>query len=363
MTKTQPPTRMLQAAFLAANRCAVGLLTRRIREGDGGPLTRGGAAGQETRRASCVVVLLALVLAAPLAGAAAEGLRTSLGPEGPASISYGGHELLAPKSPPEAEAATAGGTPVRFAKPPVCTLKDGTWTQTWDGLEIVTRLRQDKDVLALDVTLRNTGTQPLARIDYRPLALHFPRRPQGGRWFWGYEVSVDTEESPGVLVADWGEDKLALCVERGSPKPAAEDAARPMTIGFRGNYGPFDAAVKTPVFFRTTFNPPLDPGKPWTFRASLRLASAATPMEKVAGDSYAGFAKALPFALAWPDRRPIGASSWPATTRSGRRTRAATLTTRRSTSFPTRGGRPSANASSSSPTGALPRSRRPAARA
>jgi len=266
MAKTHTPLRMLQAAFLVA-----------------------------------------LALGTPRAGAAAEGLRTSFGPEGPASISYGGHELLAPKSLPEAEAATAGGTPVRFAAPPRCTLKDGAWTQTWDGLEIVTRLRQDKDVLALDVTLRNTGTQPLARIDYRPLALHFPRRPQGGRWFWGYEVSVDTEESPGVLVADWGEDKLALCAERGSPKPTAEDAARPMTIGFRGNYGPYDSAVKTPVFFRTSFNPPLDPGKPWTFRASIRLASSATPMDKVAGDIYAGFAKALPPAFNWPDRRPIGA--------------------------------------------------------
>ena len=43
--------------------CAVGLLTHRARKGDSGPLTRGGAAGQETRRASCVVVLCLAVWA------------------------------------------------------------------------------------------------------------------------------------------------------------------------------------------------------------------------------------------------------------------------------------------------------------
>lgn len=251
--------------------------------------------------------LVVLVLAPSRAGAAEEELRTSFGPEGPTSISYNGTELLVAKSPPAADAAIPSGTTIRFAQAPACTFKDGVWTQTWDGLEVMTRLRQDKDVLSMDVALRNTGSQPLAKVNYEPFRLHFPRRPQGGRWYWGYEVSVDAEESPGVVVADWGRDKLALCVERGSPTPTAEDASRPMTIGFKGNYGPYDSAVRTPVFFRANFAPPLDPGKRWTFSASVRLASSATPMDKVAGDIYAGFAKAVPFALNWPDRRPIGA--------------------------------------------------------
>ena len=254
------------------------------------------------------VFLAALAMAAPRAGAAEEGLRTSFGPEGPASISYHGAELLVAKSSPAVEAVAASGAPVRFAQAPRCTFKEDTWTQTWDGLEIVARFRSQERGLALEVTLRNTGDQPLAKIDYRPFALRFPKRPQGGRWYWGYEVSVDAEESPGVLVADWGTDKLALCVERDSPPPdAPPNAARLMTLGFKGNYGPYDAAVKTPVFFSTRFVPPLGPGQSWAFRASLRPAPSATPMDKVAGDVYAGFAKAVPFVLDWPDRRPIGA--------------------------------------------------------
>ena len=240
-------------------------------------------------------------------GAAEEGLRTSFGPEGPASIAYNGNELLVAKSPPEVEATTPNGTAVRFAQAPACTLKGEAWTQTWAGLEVLSKLAQDRDALNMAVTFRNTGSQPLAKISYTPFKLHFPKRPQGGRWYWGYEVSLDIEEAPGVLVADWGKDKLLLCVEPGSVEPTAEDAARPMTIGFKGNYGPFDSSVKTPVFFRSSFAPALDPGKQWTFRASLRLASSATPPEKVAGDVYAKFAKAVPFVLNWPDRRPIGA--------------------------------------------------------
>ncbi|MCY3018656.1 MAG: HEAT repeat domain-containing protein [Planctomycetota bacterium] len=251
--------------------------------------------------------VLALALAMPHAGAGEEGLRTAFGPEGLTSIAYDGDELLVAKSQPEVDATAPGKTPIKFKQPPRCAFKDGVWTQTWDGLEIVARLQQDKDVLNMAVTLRNTGSLPVAKADYRPFRLHFPKRPQGGRWYWGYEVSTETEESPGVLVADWGKNKLALCVEAGSAVQTAEDVARPMTIGFGGNYGPFDSSVKTPVFFRTSFEPPLDPGKQWTFRASVRLASSATPLDKVAGDIYARFAKAMPFVLNWPDRRPIGA--------------------------------------------------------
>jgi hypothetical protein len=60
------------------------------------------------------------------------------------------------------------------------------------------------------------------------------------------------------------------------------------------------------VFFRASFDPPLAPGKQWAFRASLRLASSRTPMEQMAGEVYAKYAKAVPSMLNWPDRRPIG---------------------------------------------------------
>ena len=274
--------------------------------------------------AVCALVLLTASVAVCPVFAQEAGLAVKLGAEGPTSIVYNGEELLVAKSQPELSATAANGTPVKFPQAPRCALQQETWTQTWDGVEIVSKLRQDKDVLNLAVTLRNTGPQALAKVDYKPLKLHFPKRPHGGRWYWGYEISLDTAESPGVLVADWGKDKLVLCVEPGSadartagvpPAPteaggtpaAPSDTARLMTVGFGGNYGPFDASVKTPLFFRTVFAPPLDPGKQWTFRASLRLASSAAPLEKVAGDIYAQFAKAMPFMLNWPDRRPIGA--------------------------------------------------------
>jgi hypothetical protein len=253
---------------------------------------------------------VALLAAAAVAGPALardSGLVTGLGPAGPTSIAYNGAELLAGKTQPEVSATGTDGTPIKLSPAPACTCKAGDWTQRWDGLAIVARLRQDRDALNMVITLHNTGSQPLAKIEYRPFRLHFPKRPEGGRWYWGYEVSLDIAEAPGVLVADWGQDKLVLCVEPGSAVKTAEDAARPMTVGFAGNYGPFDSSVQTPVFFRTSFSSPLAPGKQWTFRTSLRLASSATPLEKVAGDIYAKFAAAMPFVLNWPDRRPIGA--------------------------------------------------------
>jgi hypothetical protein len=245
-------------------------------------------------------------LAAARACAAAEPtLEVAFDKAGIASLKWADAELLAAKPAPAVAAADADGAAIKLtpaAAGPV--FADGTLTRTWNGLVVQTQLRPDKNALNLVVTYRNTGDRAIGWVDDKPLSVRFPRRPQGTRWKWGYDVTVDTEDAPGVVIADWGEQKLALYVEPGSAAAGAADLARPMNVGLAGNFG---NSSENAVVFRTTFRPPLARGAQWTFRAALRFASAATPPAEMAADIYARFAQAYPFTLNWPDRRPIGA--------------------------------------------------------
>lgn len=253
-------------------------------------------------------------LSAVAAMAAAPTLQVGSGAGGISSIKWGGVEMLAPKS-----AASLSVTRGDAKTAPVALVStegnNGAWKQTGPGIEVLTDVRQQKDILHLTVTCKNTGTEGIGRIDYKPLVVQLPSRPKGKTWKWGYDATIETEDAPGVIVADWGDGKLLVCVEPGSTAPGAEDAARPMTIGFSGNFG---GNATNAVLFRAAFAPALEPGKQWTFRASLRFAAAETPAAEVAKDIYTKFAQAYPFTLNWPDRRPIGtiflartATKWP----------------------------------------------------
>jgi hypothetical protein len=248
--------------------------------------------------------------------AATPKLEVAFDKAGIASLKWAEAELLAAKSSPAISVRDADGAPIKIIPAAGgAVYANGTLTRTCDGLVVTTDMRQEKDVLHLTVTYRNTGKRAIGRIEDRPLVVQFPSRPKGKMWKWGYDVTTDTEDAPGVIVADWGDSKLLVCVEPGSTAPGAADAARPMTIGFLGNFG--GNAVNA-VLFRTVFQPALEPGKQWTFRAALRFASGETPAAEVAKDIYAKFAEAYPFTLNWPDRRPVGtiflartATKWP----------------------------------------------------
>jgi HEAT repeat protein len=224
---------------------------------------------------------------------------------GLASVTYDGNELLASNIPPDGALTRSDGTNVGLTLPAgSARLENGVLTRTYPGLVIVTTLRQDKDDLVMTVTYQNKGIQSISAIEDKPFALRFPRRPLGITWKWDYSTSVDLDEAPGVVIADWGVDKLALVVNQGSATADAANTVHPMSMGFGSPSGEIPRAY--PITFRTTFHPPLEPGHEWTFQASLRFAPSNKPTMEFVGDVYRNFAAAYPFTLNWPDRRPIG---------------------------------------------------------
>ena len=250
-----------------------------------------------------LALLIATTVAAPALAAAAD-LVTRFGADGPASLAYNGIELLAAKTFPQIFATGPDGKPIKLSPKPRCIWTNNEWRQDWGNLVVVTGFQQDGNTLNLVVTFQNTGSQSVTKIDYKPLKLQFSQRPKGSRWKWGYDVTTEIPDSPGVVTADWGQGKLLVCVEPGSTNLVAEDCARPMTLGFACN---FMNSTDNAVLFRTPFQPSLEPGRQWKFRASLRLAASTTPLAQVVGDVYAKFTQVIPFTMNWPDRRPIGA--------------------------------------------------------
>jgi len=183
-------------------------------------------------------------------------------------------------------------------------MENGTWTRTYTSLAIVTELKQDKDTLDMTVTYRNKGVQPIVQIEDEPFALRFPRRPLGKTWAWDYGTNADADGAPGILVADWGPNKVALVADQGFAKVDAAHPTRPLIIGFGFPAGEIPRAY--PITFRATFSPALEPGEEWTFHAALRFAPSDKPTMEFVGDIYRKFVQAYPFTLNWPDRRPIG---------------------------------------------------------
>jgi hypothetical protein len=225
------------------------------------------------------------------------------GAQGIDSLVYQQADLIAAKSKPELHYFTAKGNSAGDTAAANFHRAGDTLTWTNPGLTVVTQTRTVGNSLQLTVTCRNTGQETIRSIEYKPMVLHFPRRPRGGSWIWGYDATVDTDGAPGVVVADWTPNKLVLCVEPGSSNPDAADRARGMNVGFAGNFGNTDV---NPLVFRTSFEPELPPGKEWVFSASLRMSASQTPTVEIAGDIYKKFQETYPFTLNWPDRRPIG---------------------------------------------------------
>ena len=247
----------------------------------------------------------AILFVALLAGCAGRessaeppALKWAFGPEGLSSLSYQGAELLV-QGPASLSAAavTAGGKTVGINgnKEARTTVNGRTITRTCQGLTVVMAMEQEKDILRMTVTFHNTGTNPLTRVSFSPFTLQFPSRPRGGRWKWGYRAATTNKGAPGVVEADYGPTKVLACVD---------EIERPVTFGFEGNYG---NATTNAIVIETAKGDPIPPDGKKTFRFSLRFAPGGTPTFSVAEDIYRQFAKAYPYKLNWPDRRPIGA--------------------------------------------------------
>jgi hypothetical protein len=116
-------------------------------------------------------------LPAVTALAATPKLEVEFGASGLTSIKWDGAELLAANSSAALSVTGVDGAPIKMALASGGTSQtSGTLTRKYDGLVVVTEARQERNVLNLAVTYRNTGTQAIGRIDDKPLLLCFPKR-------------------------------------------------------------------------------------------------------------------------------------------------------------------------------------------
>ena len=227
-------------------------------------------------------------------------LQISFGSHGLESLAYEGVELMASPSASirwSVPALEAGGKPaiVQDNKDDSRQIDGTTITRSYEGLTVATAFSQVANTLRMVVSFRNTSQRPVAGIDFRPFTVKFPRRPQGTRWAWGYSVVSDNTGAPGIAKAAWDNAKMLACVD---------EIDRPVTFGFEGNYG--NAATNS-ILIQTSIDEPLAPGTEISYRFSLRFGRPDDSSVMLAHDLYGAFAKAYPYRLDWPDRRPIGA--------------------------------------------------------
>lgn len=232
---------------------------------------------------------------AMLLAAADPGLEVALGAAGPSSLRWAGQELLAPGSACGVQVQDAAGKGVAMAGDGAPTVEGPAIRRRWPGLDLALRWTAERTALRLVATARNTGSAAYGRLDLTPLTIAFPRRPSGGRWWWGYDAMTENDGDLGLIDADWGGGKLLFC---------CDEAERPCRAGFAGNFG--NSTVNA-LRLGLARGEQLAPGAERVWTVSLRFAASGTPSEAMAAELYAGIAAAYPWKLRWDDRRPIGA--------------------------------------------------------
>ncbi len=156
----------------------------------------------QTNRGFPTLALLLFFALVPNSGHAATsdpaqpGLSVVFDNEGLKSLAFAGNELLVEKSSPLVSVKGVDGKSIMLAlNKGGATQVNSVLTRVYEGLMTVTRIQQMVNNLNMTVTFKNTGKQAISSVEYQPMILHFPRRPNGGRWKWGYAVTVDIEDA------------------------------------------------------------------------------------------------------------------------------------------------------------------------
>ena len=173
--------------------------------------------------------------------------------------------------------------------------------------------------LDLKIAVENRSPNTITGLFADPLVLRFPTKPR------------EYDNVTPILAANSG-DVTTLRVNYGPSSSLLlcnDDVSKPLLIGF-----PFahDRPTSTvfPLRMITSQDKTLPDSLPYidrpiaagatdTFHISLRFGSSSDKTKALAADVYTSFAQTHPFALDWPDRRPIG-SLILATTAAGWRT-------------------------------------------
>ncbi|MEX2607193.1 MAG: HEAT repeat domain-containing protein [Kiritimatiellia bacterium] len=173
---------------------------------------------------------------------------------------------------------------------------------TWPELKASVLYAGSSSHVAYTFEFENTGEVPIRSLDLQPFDIRFPKRPQGGHWFWGYTHNAG-DGAPAVIAGDWGDAKLAVSAYEDTSIRKGGVSNQTVAIELKG---PTSRSTIYPVIYKIRFPTPIEPGETATFKGSLRVAPSGTPTPDMAKDVYEAFKQKFPFVLDWPDRRPIG---------------------------------------------------------
>lgn len=135
---------------------------------------------------------------------------------------------------------------------------------------------------------------------------HFPKLP--ARWEnLNYPQIAYSTFGPSIITGDWGSGQVTTV------DPSATDK---LYTGFlndgsgKPNYYPVASTIAPEGLpsFAPKYSVPVQPGRTYRFRLSLRFSPSGTPHAKIASDVHASWSRAypmLPSVKTW-DRRPIG---------------------------------------------------------
>lgn len=183
------------------------------------------------------------------------------------------------------------------------------WTYPWGEVRATYIPQRDRLHLEVAITTRRTA-DTLVALYLQLMELRFPTVPQffnRSFFFYAQTNMAHNLGGPGWVSADYGPGLVVL---------AHEEVGPPLSFGFADPL-PNTSPPVYPVLAFTGRHPqlrekwpfidrPVPPGGTDRWLLSLRFAPSGASPDALVEDLYQAYARAYPFRLQWPDRRPIG---------------------------------------------------------
>jgi hypothetical protein len=176
-------------------------------------------------------------------------------------------------------------------------------SQEYDGFAIECAFTPRTDRLDMRITIVNASTGTMVECAFLPLDLRLPNRPANFSQFPRNPFLCDlyVHEKGTLVVTPTGYQSgiFRTANDRTGARPLMFTSVVP---GKKPHH-----PVVDDVYWQEPGNP-LPPGATGVYDYSLVFGPAGTTAEDLCPEAYAGYAKANPMVLDWPDRRPIASA-------------------------------------------------------